>query len=114
VFFDANYSSPLFRRALSSNYWLSSATTSTTRSSGFPDLHTASPQRCARKALFSGQAGLVLRSWLTTIVSRIDFSERFPIIRQVVNSKDRRHRTDRDACAAVDALYRINVQLSTG
>jgi hypothetical protein len=36
--------------------------------------------------------------------------ERSPFLRKIVKRKDRRNRTDRNARAAIDAFYRIDVQ----
>src|ERR1035438_5255366 len=48
---------------------------------------------------------------LTSEVRRVLLGKAGPLLRQVVLRKDGRDRAGRDACAAIDALDRINEQL---
>src|SRR6266852_5475271 len=49
-------------------------------------------------------------TYLPTEILGVALGERGPFFRQVIEGEDRRHRTNRDASAAVDALHRIDVQ----
>src|SRR5439155_9393771 len=51
------------------------------------------------------------RAHLPFVVLRIHVCEIRPLFRQVIQREDGRDRADRYACPAIDALYRIDVQL---
>ncbi len=56
--------------------------------------------------------GELLRCELAGLhVALVQFRILLPLFWQVVQRKNRRHRTDRDAGATIDAFHRINVEL---
>src|SRR5229473_3139060 len=53
---------------------------------------------------------IAIRTYLPSEILGVALGERGPFFRQVIEGEDRRHRANRDASAAVDALHRIDVQ----
>src|ERR1700719_2745591 len=51
-----------------------------------------------------------IRTYLPSEILGVALGERCPFFRQVIEGKDRRHRANRDASTAVDALHRIDVK----
>ena len=56
-----------------------------------------------------GWAGI--NAQLLLVIRRIHLRELLPLVRQFIKGEDRRHRANRNARAAVDALDWINVEL---
>jgi len=59
-------------------------------------------QVCASESIGRGN--------LTAVVLGVALGKLLPLLRQIVQSKDRRNRAHRHTCAAIDALHRIDVQ----
>jgi len=51
-----------------------------------------------------------MRRFLPAVIRRVLGREARPFFRQIVQSEDRRNRANRYAGAAIDALYRIDVE----
>src|ERR1700761_3091377 len=68
----------------------------------------------AERAARRPRVPIATENRLAPVVASVLILEALPLLRQVIAREDRRHRTHRNARAAVDALHRINEQLIHG
>src|SRR5664280_2024633 len=68
------------------------------------------PPHQAKRARLRGTPFCDIARWLTAEILGVALGVLFPLLRQIVERENRRHRADRHAGTAINALDRIDVQ----